>query len=382
MGPSASAPEQIAVGSLSSASTTMAYYLEDRLTAPVLGARRPTINEYFLSSYTMAVYDGCEFGCPYCDGWAVRLRPFNETVRVAVNLPEKLAEELRTVDPGDLIGITAQTDPYQPAEASYRLTRQALHLLAERGQPTLVLTKSPAVLEDITLLKRIHEQSLAVVMFTLLTTDVYLAEKLEDKAAAPQLRLDAIAQLKREGIPVGVALLPVIPYVTDTDYALGVTLKAIADAGADFVVWDYLAIPGERHRARINDILTRIGSYPPSYYRDLYGAGMLPSNPPALPDAHYRADRDREIMARCDSLNLPVRPPHQLYAGRLSPRNEAALLLRHTAFRDAVQGRTLSAVRGRELAELVYHGRATDAQLRESALYQTLRTLLAAPPRS
>ena len=207
------------------------------------------------------------------------------------NRPELAEKELENVDRGDLIGITALTDPYQPAEASYRLTRQLLQRMADRGQPCLILTKSHTILEDLVLLERINKQSLAIVMFTLLTTDPYLSAKLEDKAPAPALRLDAIAELKRAGIPVGVAYLPVIPYVTDTDYMLSTTLHSVRDAGADFVVWDFLNIPSERHRARIGEMLARIGSYPPSYYRDLYGTQPLP-------DASYRANRDRELLAR------------------------------------------------------------------------------------
>jgi len=347
----------------------MAYYLEDQLDGLVIGDRRPTINEYFLSSYSMAVYDGCEFGCPYCDGWAYRFRPFNETVRIATDLPILAEAELDTIDRGDLIGITALTDAYQPAEATYRLTRQLLRRLAERGQPCLILTKSQTVLEDLVLLEQINSQSLAIVMFTLLTTDPYLSTKLEDKVPAPALRLEAIAELKRAGIPVGVAFMPVIPYVTDTDYMLSTTLHAIAEAGADFIVWDYLYIPSVRHRARINDMLARIGSYPPSYYRDLYGSQPLPS-------ASYRAERERELMARCDALNLPVRVPYQIYAGKLRPQNEAALLLKHTAYRDAVQGRAKIAALGHDLANLVYRGEATEQQLREHPLYPTLREIL------
>ena len=347
----------------------MAHYIEDYLGGSALGARRPTINEYFLSSYTMAVYDGCEFGCPYCDGWAYRTRPFNETVRIAIDLPDRAGDELDGIDRGDLIGITALTDPYQPAEVTYRLTRQLLRHLAERGQPCLILTKSHAILEDLVLLERINQQSLAVVMFTLLTTDPYLAVKLEDKASMPALRLDAIAELKRAGIPVGVAYMPVMPYVTDTDYMLNTTLRAVVDAGADFLIWDYLHIPSERQRARIGDLLTRVGSYPPGYYRDLYRGQ-------ALPDPVYRAERDRELLARCDAINLPVRAPHELFAGKLNPHNEAALLLKHTAFRDATQGRTHLAALGRELADLVYLGQADDARLRESPLYPTLREIL------
>src|SRR4029079_18475632 len=131
------------------------------------------------------------------------------------------------------------------------------------------------------------------------------------------------------------------------------------DAGADFLVWDYLHIASERHRTRINDMLMRVGSYPPGYYRDLYRG---PTAPPPRPDQGYRAERDRELLARCDALTLPVRAPHSLYAGKLRPENEAALLLKHTAFRDAVQGRAHMVALGRDLAELVYRGAADDAK--------------------
>ena len=351
----------------------MAYYVEDELTGTALGQRRPTINEYYLSSYTLSIYDGCEFGCPYCDGWAYRTRPFNETVRVAVNLVDKLAEELDQIDRGDVVAITALTDPYQPAESSYRLTRQVLRLFAERGQPCVILTKSPMVLEDVVLLEQINAKSLAIVMFTMLSADQYLSSRLEDKAPPPQLRLDAIAALKQAGIPTGVAMMPIMPYVNDTDYVMKTTLRAISEAGADFVVWDYLHIPSERHRQRINETLARIGTYPPSYYRDLYGSGQ---NLRPLPNAAYRADRDRELLARCDSLNLPVRAPHSLFAGKISPQNEGALLLKHAAFRDAVQGRSQLAMLGSDLADRLYHHQATDDALRQSPLYPTLAQVL------
>lgn len=347
----------------------MAYYIEDQLTGNVLGQRRPTINEYFLSSYTMAVYDGCEFGCPYCDGWAYRVRPFNETIRIGIDLPERLNQELGHLDRGDMVGITALTDPYQLAEKNYRLTRQVLMLFAERGQACMILTKSNMVLEDLVLLERIHQQSMAMVVFTIVTTDSYLSSKLEDKSPPVQLRLEAITRLKEAGIPVGVAFLPVIPYVNDTDYVLNGTIRAVAEAGADFLMWDYLHIPSDRHRERIGDMLKRIGSYPPSYYRELYG------NDP-LPTASYRAQRDRDIMALCDTYNLPVRAPHALYQGRLKPANEAALLLRHEAFRDAVHGRIHMAHFGRDLAERVYNGVATPNDIRTSSLYPTLQRIL------
>ncbi|HMO59113.1 MAG TPA: radical SAM protein [Roseiflexaceae bacterium] len=347
----------------------MAYYIEDRLTGPVLSARRPGINEYFLSSYMMAVYGGCGFGCPHFDGWSYHSRPFNETVRIPLDLPERLTAELDHVEAGELIAITSLTDPYQPAESTYRMTRQILRLFADRRQPCVVMTKSHTILEDLVLLERINAQSLAMVIFTLLTTDPNLAEKLEDKSSAPALRIEAIAALKRAGIPVGVALIPVVPYVNDTDHALNGILRSVADAGADFLLWEYLHIPDERHRARINDMLTRIGRYPPSYYRDLYEQR-------ASADEHYRNERDRAILDACDRYGLSIRPPHKLFAGKLRPANEAALLLKHTAAYDALQGRSHIAQQNRALADLIYRGEATADQLRDNPLYPQLAAIL------
>lgn len=348
----------------------MAYYIRDFLSeGPALSARRPTINEFFLSSYTLSIYTGCEIGCPYCDSWLFSERPLNETVRVPLDLPQRLAAELGQVDPGDLVAITALSDPYQPAEQIYRLTRQTLQALADRGQPTLLLTKSATVLEDLPLLQRINERSLAVVMTTLLTADPHMAERLEGKAPPPALRLEMLAELKRGGIPVGVAILPIMPYVNDTDGALRGLLRACAEAGVDFVVWDYLHIPNERHRVRVNEILARLGSYPVSYYRDIYRGGQVVQ-------PLYRQDRDAELLTRCDGLGLEARAPHRIFAGKLAPRNEAALLLKHAAFRDRVGGRERVAALHRGLADQVYAGEWREAELRQSPLYPTLRGIL------
>ncbi|MFV9503202.1 MAG: radical SAM protein [Oscillochloridaceae bacterium umkhey_bin13] len=348
----------------------MAYYIREELgSSPLLSSRRPTINEFFLSSYTLSIYQGCELGCPYCDSWLYRDRPLNETISVPVDLPQHLASELETVDRGDLIAITALSDPYQPAEQSYRLTRQTLQVLAERGQPTLILTKSPSVLEDLALLQRINEQSLAVVMTTLITVDPHLAARLEGKAPLPAMRLEMLAELKRAGVPVGVALVPVMPYVNDADSAIRATLRACANAGVDFVVWDYLHITNERHRARINEILARVGSYPVSYYREVYQGQ-------ALVNPRYRQDRDTEILTRCDGLGLEIRAPQRIFAGKLAPRNEAALLLKHAAFRNRISGRERVASIERQLADQVYQGQIDPAALRQSPLFPQLRELL------
>ncbi|WP_255603408.1 radical SAM protein [Oscillochloris sp. ZM17-4] len=348
----------------------MANYLRDFMSdAPVLSARRPTINEFFLSAYTLSIYTGCELGCPYCDSWLFGDRPLNETIHIPLDLPQRLDAELAHVDRGDLIAITALSDPYQPAEQTYRITRQTLQVLADKGQPCLLQTKSASVLEDAALLQRMNESGLAIVMTTLVTMDPHLSEKLEGKAPPPALRLEMLAELKRAGVPVGVAILPVMPYVNDTQSALRAMLRACAEARVDFVIWDYLHIPNERHRSRVNEILARVGSFPHSYYRDIYQGQATVS-------AAYRHDRDVELLGRCDGLGLEVRAPQRIFAGKLSPANEAALLLKHSAFRDRVQGRDRVARIHHSLAEQIYAGDLRPAALRDSPLALTIREIL------
>ncbi len=348
----------------------MTYFVRDNIGARgVLSTRRASINEFFLSSYTMSIYNGCEFGCPYCDGWSYSARPFNEVIGVPFDLPQRLAQEVAQIDRGDVVAITALSDPYQSAEQSYRLTRQVLQLFAETGQPCVVLTKSPTVLEDLSLLQQINERSMALVMTTLLTTDHTVATRLEGKASNPTLRLDMLSALKRAGIPVGVAVVPIIPYVNDTTYTLKKLFQACTDRGIDFVVWDYLHMPTRSHHTRIQEMLTHVGRYPNRYYQDIYQGQQLPT-------AGYRAERSGEILRLADSVGLEPHAPHKIYAGKIGTRNEAALLLKHAAFRNAMTGQERMATLHRELAGLVYRSEDTSDQLRASPLWKKVCPML------
>lgn len=349
----------------------MTTYREERLPGPLLGVRRPLANEFFLSNYLVASYGGCEFACQYCDLHATMQRPLGETTRAFVDAPQRLADELARADAGDVVGLIL-TDPYQPAEKSHRVTRDLLTQLAEHGQPTVILTKSSLVTEDIPLLARLHERAMALVVFTLVTTDPGLSEKIENHAPPPALRLEAARQLKRAGIPVGFAMIPIIPYITDQSSHISRSLHRIAEAGADFVVWDYLGWPNERHRERIDDMISRLVRMPSAYYRDIYGQK-------GYPGLDYRRKIDEEVLRRADVLGLEVRVPHRIFHRRISPANEISLLLRHHAFRDATQGRDRLAQMHRSLAEEAYRGRFDRVRMQQSPLWTTLHNLLDPP---
>ncbi len=168
-------------------------------------------------------YAGCEHGCIYCyarPSHAYRnLSPgidFETRLFAKVNAAEKLREELSR--PGyrcEVISLGANTDPYQPIERQYKITRGILEVCAEFNQPVGIVTKNALVERDIDILAPMAEKNLAAVYVSCNNLDHDLARRLEPRCSAPTRRLEAMRRLSDAGIPVGVMVAPVIPFLTD-----------------------------------------------------------------------------------------------------------------------------------------------------------------------
>jgi DNA repair photolyase len=190
--------------------------------------------------WTINPYRGCEFGCKYCyarythefmelDG----VRAFEEKIYAKQFSAAGFAAELRKISRHDWIAIGTATDPYQPAERRFGLTRQILQVFAEcRGRRLGVTTKSDLVVRDVELLQAVARANILHVSFTLTTMDEKLARLLEPRAPRPQLRLDAARRLADAGIQVGVFSKPVMPLLTDTEESLDILAAAAAASGA------------------------------------------------------------------------------------------------------------------------------------------------------
>lgn len=204
----------------------MTQYIEISQSGPVLSPKGQELNEIFLASYFLRSYDGCEFGCPYCDGWAWSEEPINSRIYAAFDRPEHLAKALSAIPKDEAIGL-GRGEPYQPIEGQYRITRRILEVISDTHHPVVIITKSPTVCEDIPILKAIHQQAFVVVAIRLLTLDARLCQHLEDQAPSPEDRLKAIATLKQAGIPCGIALIPIFPYITDEEASLNHMLDSL-----------------------------------------------------------------------------------------------------------------------------------------------------------
>ncbi len=168
-------------------------------------------------------YQGCEVGCVYCyarPSHAYRnLSPgidWETRLFAKVNAAERLREELSR--PGyrcEVISLGANTDPYQPIEREHRITRGILEVCAEFNQPVGIVTKNAMVERDLDILAPMAEKNLATVHISCNNLDHELARRLEPRATAPARRLQAMKKVSGAGVPVGVLVAPVIPFLTD-----------------------------------------------------------------------------------------------------------------------------------------------------------------------
>ena len=183
-------------------------------------------------------YRGCEHGCIYCFARPTHaylgLSPgldFETKLTAKPSAPALLRAELSKRNyVAKPLAMGTNTDPYQPIEAEYRITRDLLEIMLEFGHPVTITTKSDRVLADLDLLGKLAAQSLVAIAISVTTLSRETARTLEPRAATPSRRIAAIRSLSAAGIPVFVSVSPVIPAITD--HEIEAILAAAAQAGA------------------------------------------------------------------------------------------------------------------------------------------------------
>jgi DNA repair photolyase len=255
-------------------------------------------------------YIGCALGCTYCyaryaHGYALdraakanpdhrevsadvsSLPPwlaFERRILVKENAPAVLQKTLRTgsdrhlaLIAGESITIGTATDPYQPAERRFRITRQILQVIAEHpGLDCRIITKSPLVTRDIDLLKRINRNSRIHIHMSLITTDRDLARRIEPRAPTPDARLRAVRRLREAGIDVGVNVMPILPGITDKPAQLDELVRKIAGTGATHIAACALrlrAAARKRYLPWISEEFPHLAARYASTYENSFHAG-------------------------------------------------------------------------------------------------------------
>ncbi|MCA0374843.1 MAG: radical SAM protein [Gemmatimonadetes bacterium] len=280
-------------------------------------------------------YVGCAFGCAYCyardthrytieragaAGQAVTdsLPPwlaFERRVLVKEHAGARVREALRTTRApraGDSLVIGSATDPYQPAERRFRVTRSVLEALEPvRGLSLTIITKSPLVTRDIPLLQGLARHNTVAVHVSLITTDRDLARRLEPRAPTPDSRLRAVARLAAAGVEVSVNCMPVLPGITDAPQQLADVIARVAAAGARSFGACALRLRAASRRRWMPVVREHFPALAPRYastYRDsVYAA------------PRYREGLQQVVQRLCAQHGLQVREYRRLDpAGRVA----------------------------------------------------------------
>jgi DNA repair photolyase len=231
-------------------------------------------------AWSLNPYTGCSHRCAFCyvRGFEKRAdRPsdarYGTTVRVKTNFVTQLRSELaRKSWKREPVAIGAATDPYQPTEAKYRLTRGTIETLAEFLTPFHIITRGPLIVRDLDVLVRAARRVKLSINMSISTLDPKEWRELEPGAPDPRQRLRAVKTLSEAGIDVGIGIAPVIPGVTDTPAVLAQVVRAARAAGATRV-WSrglYLA-PGTREH--FLDALAKGWPEERARYAKLYARG-------------------------------------------------------------------------------------------------------------
>jgi DNA repair photolyase len=190
--------------------------------------------------WSLNPYMGCVHRCTFCYVRAFEQRAdrpsderYGTSIRVKTNVAEVLRRELaRRSWQREGVAIGAATDPYQPAEGRYRLTRACIEALGDRANPFSIITRGPMIVRDADVLARAAARAKVHVTFSIPTIDDEIWRKTEPGTAPPRQRLHAIRELVDAGIDVGVGMAPILPGLSDRPELLEAVVRAAREAGA------------------------------------------------------------------------------------------------------------------------------------------------------
>jgi DNA repair photolyase len=228
--------------------------------------------------WSLNPYMGCVHRCTFCYVRAFERRAdrpsddrYGTSIRVKTNVAEVLRRELaRPSWEHEWIAIGAATDPYQPAEGRYRLTRACIEALAQAATPFSIITRGPMIMRDIDVLGEAARRAAVSVTFSIPTLDEDVWRKTEPSTAHPRQRLKAVKALVDAGVKTGVGMAPILPGISNSPYQLAEVVRAARDAGATGIWTNLLFLrPGTREHFLEN--LARDWPEELERYERLYG---------------------------------------------------------------------------------------------------------------
>lgn len=291
------------------------------------------VDSWFLSIAGMNLYRGCEHNCAYCDGRSEKYQvggEFGKDVVVKVNAPELLKKELDhthrrvPLKPGYLMMGGGVGDCYQPAERKYKLTRQALDIIAGFRYPVHVLTKSCLIERDFDILKRINTNSRVILSMSFSTVFDNISRVFEPGTSLPSNRIKTLRQAKKVGMATGMFLMPVIPWITDMPDMIEAAVRQAKSVGVDFVVFGGLTLKDGRQKEYFMQTLLKDHKKLAQEYEQLYQDPLWGNA-----SSEYCAGLSSVFNKIAREYKISKRIPPYLYQDILTENDRVIIMLEH-----------------------------------------------------
>jgi len=270
--------------------------------AKSLLSKRIQADSWFHINRSFNSYRGCEFACSYCDGLSeyYHVDNFQTHIKIKENAPAVLRKELEKegyiarskleteslwafIDDDDakqlawktprrqVIGVCGGvSDGYQQAEEKYKITRQNLEVLQDFGMPVFVLTKSNLVIRDLEILKGIHKDAFANIVFTITLHDMETKKAFEPKSSSIEERFEALNEIRAAGLFGGVMSTPIIPGIGDTYENMRGLAKEAKKSGAEFILFAGMTMKPGRQKEHFLHVVKKRFPDKFEYIREIY----------------------------------------------------------------------------------------------------------------
>lgn len=289
------------------------------------------VDSWFVARYGMNLYRGCLHNCAYCDGRAEGYYvegEFGKDIDVKINAPELLQKEL---DPkrkrvpfkkGFIMIGGGVGDSYNALDKKYELSRKILNIVSDYDFPVHVLTKSTLVKRDIDILHAINEKSKAIVSFSFSGVDDNICKIFEPGVPSATERLETISFFKKEGFPVGVFMMPVIPFITDLPDQMENSIRKFKEAGVDFIIFGGMTLKEGRQQDYFYKVLqdyypNLLNQYKAIYKGDKWGGASH----------QYYESINKLFLQLANKYQIPKRIPAKLFNHAIDKNDVVAVIL-------------------------------------------------------
>jgi DNA repair photolyase len=260
--------------------------------------------------WSLNPFSGCAHSCVYCFARAYHARyheknvgsDFDRNVDVRINIADVLRGELRRHRGGSL-AIGTATDPYQPIEGKYQLTRRCLEALIDYPMPTSIVTKGPLVVRDIDLLRELDPKTDVTIFFSVPCVNEEVVRRTDPGTAPARQRLRALRMLREAGLDAAVLCMPVLPGISDSEESLDAAARAASAAGATAFRHRPLKIDVEM-RGYYNEFLAAEFPMLVPKYAALYGSSNHPTK-------DYERELEQRVRRVSSRYEFRERPPRE-----------------------------------------------------------------------